>query len=1775
MQKKLRILLLLFLSINVASAQDTLLVSRLLISENADDYSPFVWENNLVFTSDRPSNSIGIEYRDSKTDSRSTGLYSAQIINDTTFLTPKTLSKKLISVHNDGPASFTRDGKYIYYSRPINNENTSEARKDHENYAIIYQAEWDGIDWVNHKAMPFCDANYVNTHPAISPDGSFIVFASSIEGGKGASDLVISRKVSGVWSDPVHLKGKVNSKSRDSFPYIHSNGDLYFSSDRKGDLDIYKCKAEGDSWSKPEALPSPINSKFDENTFYMDNKGSKGYFSSNRDGYFDLYYFHGPEVDEWQCDSLIEESFCYTFPRIKSDELEGMPLKFEWMINGESPIPADQLVYCFPEAGRYTVKLNIVDTVYDQVIFVKEIYEFMVERVQQPYINVADFVEINTSVDFDASESFLPNIEAIEHDWDFGDGEGLKGIQVQHIYSNTGRFKVSLTVFGSPNGGIIPHYCSYKYINVSDESDEDILAEMSSVIQPLDLMAFVKMIEYEALPNDLYYLNLIGTSDNVMLINLFNSEEKIELTNEIFSGIKDTTKLHTFENDNNTYSYYFGATFNIKDAYGHLVEAREAGFSDAVIKNFKYTKLQSDEYFLSPIEEISDQFAVVLRKTDQPIPNFKKEFKKVPESLGEVSEIYVEGEGYYYVMGSNEDLNEAFSSYSELKHNGFKSIRVKEFKEKNAFSGFTSISSSKEGNSYMIELFKSPDYLIESDSVFDLLGDRKVVSIRLDKRNVAYFVEGGPNLLEAKATLKAMKELGFEEALISNFTYEKLSEDGYYISSMVESDFTYVINFDSSEVPLSMDDPKYKSLIGHKVYEHYDPVRKKFYYQVDVGKNLPGAVLLAKELMNDSMHFQQIDRLRYEPLNDDEFYIDKLTAGDDQFVLVLGSFKEKQNVYQTFKGFSSCNEIREFYDEVNKEYIYLAGGYEDLEDIFIALQECKEMGMEDVYIQKFVYSPLEPDQFYLEPANEEEEVFRITLSRTGEEENRVKSTDESYDDIRDEGDMIDAYDSETDEFVVAISSAKSLPIVLDNLENAFEKGYNSLKVQRFIYSSMDKDRFVIRDINKEDRYFCVELFHTDSLIPTENPLLREISRKYPIKYSYNEPTKDFVYVVGPLVNKEGAEEYLAIVKADGFTDSKIMTMVFQTLKQDEFYLEEIEEQITEFVITLLKTKNKVDVDDPYFDNLPDGLELVILDDKNSGYYNYIIKNLENIDIAGSLYARIKNVGYPNALLERLKYEPLNPDEFTLEAISESSDDFTISLLRSKEKLGIEHSMFDEIREAYDVFEFYNYQTKEYIYTMDKANGMVAAFDMLLLAKANNFDNAKIDHFVYSALNPDHFTLEELSFEHTLFTIVIADSKTQLDASYFDEIEKAGYQVREKHIPGMDKWVYSIGLTNNIAEAKMIAENAKLVGFSNAKVLQFNYMPLNPDNYYLTEIEDDEVAYMLELYSANERIDIDGEHFENVNDIYNVSEVYDPVDKKYKYYAGEPILDEEEAGTFRDELIAMGYGGTRISKFTYTAFNIDEYYLDKMDDLDDVPFDIDEDAEHEISVYFGFDQYELTSTDINNINSFYTDYYNREFELIVTGHTDSSGDPDYNMQLSLKRSQSVKKYLLSLGVDKSKISIVAKGETELLYTGSDNEEQSKNRRVIIRSKKSGIPHAKKDKNEYEFFVLFGFDQYFLTNSAVNSLKSFYNSHFNREYQIIVIGHTDSSGDANYNMWLSQQRAKSVKKYLLSMGVDESKISIIAKGEEHIIYNDQNKEDYSKSRRVMVRSTKPKK
>lgn len=72
----------------------------------------------------------------------------------------------------------------------------------------------------------------------------------------------------------------------------------------------------------------------------------------------------------------------------------------------------------------------------------------------------------------------------------------------------------------------------------------------------------------------------------------------------------------------------------------------------------------------------------------------------------------------------------------------------------------------------------------------------------------------------------------------------------------------------------------------------------------------------------------------------------------------------------------------------------------------------------------------------------------------------------------------------------------------------------------------------------------------------------------------------------------------------------------------------------------------------------------------------------------------------------------------------------------------------------------------------------------------------------------------------------------------------------------------------------------------------------------------------------------------------------------------------------------------------------------------------------------------------------------EARLIIEGHTDSDGADDYNMDLSQRRANSVKAYLLGKGISESRVAAKGYGETMPVSSNSTAEGKAQNRRVEL-------------------------------------------------------------------------------------------------------------------------------
>ena len=88
--------------------------------------------------------------------------------------------------------------------------------------------------------------------------------------------------------------------------------------------------------------------------------------------------------------------------------------------------------------------------------------------------------------------------------------------------------------------------------------------------------------------------------------------------------------------------------------------------------------------------------------------------------------------------------------------------------------------------------------------------------------------------------------------------------------------------------------------------------------------------------------------------------------------------------------------------------------------------------------------------------------------------------------------------------------------------------------------------------------------------------------------------------------------------------------------------------------------------------------------------------------------------------------------------------------------------------------------------------------------------------------------------------------------------------------------------------------------------------------------------------------------------------------------------------------------------------------------------------------------DLSKAALDNLIDFLKE--NRDVKIALLGYTDNMGGSEYNMNLSHRRTKSVKRYLVSKGIDSNRITVRGYGETRPIATNNTASGRALNRRV---------------------------------------------------------------------------------------------------------------------------------
>ncbi len=271
-------------SVNTFKKDTTLFtIKQAEIPEISTAFAQVPYGDGIMFTADKISfknsttaNWTGRSYLD---------IYFSQKDHNGKWLSPMLLKGNVNGQYHEGPACFTKEGNVVYFTRSNYAKKKLAKSSKSENNLQLFRAELVGDKWTNVTSMPFNSDEYSCGHPSLSADDKTLYFISDMPGGAGGTDIYKTTFDGTNWSKPENLGNVINTSGNEMFPYIHSDGTFYFSSDAHnnlGGLDVFMSSYDGKKWLQVENLNYPLNTSKDDFAFVLNEDNKTGFVSSNR-----------------------------------------------------------------------------------------------------------------------------------------------------------------------------------------------------------------------------------------------------------------------------------------------------------------------------------------------------------------------------------------------------------------------------------------------------------------------------------------------------------------------------------------------------------------------------------------------------------------------------------------------------------------------------------------------------------------------------------------------------------------------------------------------------------------------------------------------------------------------------------------------------------------------------------------------------------------------------------------------------------------------------------------------------------------------------------------------------------------------------------------------------------------------------------------------------------------------------------------------------------------------------------------------------------------------------------------------------------------------------------------------------------------------------------------------------------------------------------------------------------------------------------------------------
>jgi hypothetical protein len=259
------------------------------LNTESADYSPAFLGTRVVYNSARTDITRKLQ---AKTNSDWSGsaynqLFVTQRNMEAGFLQkPAFLRSDLQNAYNEGPVTFSADGKRVVFCRNNFIDGTRQIAEKGLNMSLYTATVAENGSWENIKPFPYNGSDYACGFPSLSADGNTLLFASNQGGGYGGWDIYVTNWTAQGWAQPRNLGAPLNTPGNEVTPFFDGKN-MYFSSDwhpGMGGLDVFRAELGQDEVKNIFHLGPGINSSRDDYGFIYNPDQNIGYLTSNRPG---------------------------------------------------------------------------------------------------------------------------------------------------------------------------------------------------------------------------------------------------------------------------------------------------------------------------------------------------------------------------------------------------------------------------------------------------------------------------------------------------------------------------------------------------------------------------------------------------------------------------------------------------------------------------------------------------------------------------------------------------------------------------------------------------------------------------------------------------------------------------------------------------------------------------------------------------------------------------------------------------------------------------------------------------------------------------------------------------------------------------------------------------------------------------------------------------------------------------------------------------------------------------------------------------------------------------------------------------------------------------------------------------------------------------------------------------------------------------------------------------------------------------------------------------